>query len=141
MPASVTHTATDNCGVPKVDPYIQIRTDGSCANNYTLTRTWTAMDACNNTDTKSQNITVQDTTAPVIESAPGDTIVNICKDPLSNAPSLKVTDNCDPDKTVPAICCVDGVGVKRTLSAQDSRGNAATNKVQTIGFVGCAPEF
>lgn len=134
VPPPASPTATDNCGGTPVVSSDRTRTDGSCPNNYSLTRTWTATDACGNTDTKSLVITVRDATSPVIDSAPADTTVNICSDPLPTAPSLNVIDNCDPPKTVPAVCCVDGAGVKRTWSSMDSCGNAATSRVQTIGF-------
>ena len=41
-------------------------TPGTCANNYTVTRTLTATDACGNTATASQVITVIDNTPPTI---------------------------------------------------------------------------
>jgi hypothetical protein len=39
-------------------------TPGTCANNYTITRTFSATDACGNTATASQAITVIDNTPP-----------------------------------------------------------------------------
>ena len=49
-------------------------TAGSCDQEYTLTRTWTARDNCDNLTTASQTITVVDTTAPVA-TAPQDIVV------------------------------------------------------------------
>src|SRR5260221_2278472 len=42
-----------------------VSTPGSCAGNYSVTRTWTATDKCGNSSTASQTINVQDATAPV----------------------------------------------------------------------------
>jgi hypothetical protein len=47
VPAAATLTATDNCSTPVVT-YNEVRTYGHCSGNYTLTRTWTATDACGN---------------------------------------------------------------------------------------------
>jgi hypothetical protein len=60
-PADV--TATDNCDAPSV-VLTEVRTDGNCPSNYTLTRTWVATDACGNQSSATQVVTVQDTTAP-----------------------------------------------------------------------------
>ena len=46
-------TATDTCDPsPSID-FVETRADGSCADSYTLTRTWTATDNCGNTDRQS----------------------------------------------------------------------------------------
>ena len=47
-----------------------LKRPGTCANEYTLTRTFIATDACGNTATASQTITVTDNTAPVFTSVP-----------------------------------------------------------------------
>jgi hypothetical protein len=48
--------------------------NGNCANNYTLTRTWTATDESGNETVYTQIVTVQDTTKPVfVEDLPQDT--------------------------------------------------------------------
>ena len=53
---------------------VEQTTAGSCDQEYTLTRTWTARDNCDNLTTASQTITVVDTTAPVA-TAPQDIVV------------------------------------------------------------------
>src|SRR6185295_11077865 len=66
VPAAVTLTATDNCDSNVTVNRTETRANGSCPNNYTLTRTWTATDSCGNQSTKTQVVTVHDTTAPVL---------------------------------------------------------------------------
>jgi len=55
-PADASLTLTSN----------DVTTPGSCPGNYSITRTWTATDDCNNSATASQTINVQDITAPTI---------------------------------------------------------------------------
>ena len=64
--------------------------------NYTITRTWTATDASGNSSSKSQVITVEDKTAPVI-SCPASVTIN-CQAPTTTAAngSATATDNCSP---------------------------------------------
>ena len=61
-PSVATVTATDNCQGAITPVYVQTSTqtiNGSCTdNNYTLTRKWTATDACGNATTGTQIITV-----------------------------------------------------------------------------------
>ena len=45
-----------------------------------ITRTWTFTDACGNTATATQTITVHDQTAPVFATAPGDITVECIGD-------------------------------------------------------------
>ena len=56
--------AADNCE-PVVDiAYLgEVRTDGSCEDTYTLTRTWRTTDCAGNVHEQSQTIEVQDTTS------------------------------------------------------------------------------
>ncbi|WP_164972836.1 hypothetical protein, partial [Lacibacter luteus] len=65
VPAAGTATATDKCdAAPKVTYLGETRVDGNCAGNYKLIRSWKAEDACGNSVTKTQTITVTDNTAP-----------------------------------------------------------------------------
>ena len=47
---------------------------GSCAQSYTIVRTWTATDPCGNVSSASQTITVDDNTAPTITCPPDITV-------------------------------------------------------------------
>jgi hypothetical protein len=46
--------------------FADTRTNGSCNDNYTLARVWTAVDSCGNSNNCTQIVTVQDTTRPAI---------------------------------------------------------------------------
>lgn len=85
-------TATDNCGNPTV-VFTEVRTNGDCPYDYTLTRTWVATDSCDNETVHVQIITVQDTTKPIfVETLPPDVLVNC--DAVPNGVVLTATDNC-----------------------------------------------
>jgi hypothetical protein len=90
VPAAAILTATDNCLIPVIT-YSEIRTSGSSPYNYTLTRTWTATDACGNSS-KTQVITVQDTQAPIPTIATLATLTGECSVVVTTAPTA--TDNC-----------------------------------------------
>jgi hypothetical protein len=59
-------TATDNCGSPTVTHVSDVITNQTCANRFTLTRTYRATDASGNSATCSQVITVNDDAPPQI---------------------------------------------------------------------------
>jgi hypothetical protein len=130
VPAPADVTATDNCD-GALTPEFDEQSDGqSCPE--TITRTWLATDACGNSVSKSQTITVNDTIGP--ELVCGEDLVEMgdagC---LSLIPDIlfTVTDNCDPDPAVtqdPATGTqVTGPGsFPVTLTAVDSCGNTTT---------------
>ncbi len=133
VPAAAVLTATDNCDAPTVT-YAEVRTNGNCPSNYTLTRTWTATDACGNTSSKSQTITVQDTQAPVLSVAPADATVEC--NAVPTAAVLTATDNCDaPIVTYAEVRtngnCPSNYTLTRTWTATDACGNITTAS-QTI---------
>ncbi|MDB5232453.1 MAG: hypothetical protein JWN76_3258 [Chitinophagaceae bacterium] len=139
-PANV--TASDNCPGLSVVSFNETRTDGNCAGNYTLTRTWSVTDASNNTTTATQVITVQDTQAPVITTAAGSLNRTIeCSDGTGITAALALvpaaTDNCSgasirllTDNTTAS--CGSTYTRVRTWNFVDACGNTSTAFTQTI---------
>ncbi|MCB2206311.1 hypothetical protein KQI65_16325 [bacterium] len=63
-------TATDNCDPnPVITILSTVTSPGNCPNEYSVTRTWVAVDNYNNADTCSQTIFVEDNTPPVVTAA------------------------------------------------------------------------
>ncbi len=101
IPSVPSITASDNCDDDVEVVFNEVRTDGSCDYNYTLTRTWTASDNCGHSIVHEQVITVQDILAPeLIGIIPdGETGMNLCFDAIPAGPGtddIKVlySDNC-----------------------------------------------
>ncbi len=69
----------------------------NCTHGYTLIRIWTAEDAIGQITRDSQQIVIQDNTAPSIAGVPADVTVD-CDDPLV-PPVITIDDNCDPSTT------------------------------------------
>ncbi len=135
VPEPATPTAADNCDLAPAITYNEARTDGDCANNYTLTRTWTATDVCGNAASASQVITVQDTKAPTLGGVPADTTVECDEVPEPATPTA--ADNCDEtvevqftETTTPGSCA-DSYTILRTWTATDVCGNSVSDS-QTI---------
>ncbi|WPV64678.1 gliding motility-associated C-terminal domain-containing protein [Chitinophaga sp. LS1] len=137
--------ATDNCSTVKIS-YSQSKAtiSGACANNYQLIRTWVAKDECGNTNTWKQTITVQDTTRPVIGTAPADAIVS-CGGTIPAEATLYASDNCDANFPKRATMTTDpytvdvcnGYTITRRWNVTDACGNAAIEKVQVITITAC----
>jgi len=139
VPAAATVTASDNC-TTSIPSFTEVRTNGNCPNNYILTRTWSTTDASHNTTTQRQVITVQDTKAPVLSTAPADATENC--DAIPAAAILTATDNCDGAPVVTYIqtstqdANVSNVGhynytITRTWTATDACSNSSS-KTQVI---------
>jgi hypothetical protein len=90
-------TATDDCDPNPTIGYSDVVTPGDCPNEETITRTWTATDACGKTSSCVQTVEVVDSTPPVIDPNAPDTITP------PDAPisfTATATDNCDSDPSV-----------------------------------------
>ncbi|HNW77159.1 MAG TPA: hypothetical protein PKJ28_09770, partial [Bacteroidales bacterium] len=128
-------TVTDACDPAPSLTYHDVTSPGSCPQEYSITRTWTATDACGNTSTASQTINVEDHTAPVITGVPPAATIECPSTPIFA--TLTVTDACDPapsltynDITTPGSCPQE-YSVTRTWTAEDACGNSSTAS-QTI---------
>ncbi|KJD35539.1 hypothetical protein PW52_07185, partial [Tamlana sedimentorum] len=134
VPAAETLTATDICGSATVS-VSDVRTDGDCLNSYTIARTWTATDECGLTTSYTQNIIVQDTTAPTFnETMPRDITVEC--DAVPDAETITASDNCG-DATVTVVDtrtdgnCISNYTISRVWTATDECGLTTTH-TQTI---------
>ena len=144
-PVSTAPTATDNCDSSLNPNYLgEERAVGACPNSYTLTRKWSATDACGNESAiQSQTINVVDTTPPTL-NLPADTSVE-CTDDTSSDSTGKATgtDSCGSVKiteTESSVSgsCGDTVVITRTWTATDACGNS-TSGTQTITVVDTTP--
>ena len=132
IPPVGTVTAVDNCSEDIVISYLgETRTNGACLNTYTLARTWSVQDECNNSATKSQIISVQDITSPVFSFVPASVTVNCQSVPVVGNPSA--TDNCDASVTFTYLgeirtngACPGSYALHRSWKAEDNCGNTAT---------------
>src|SRR5204862_3091694 len=102
---------------------------GACANESTVTRTFTARDACGNTATATQVITIEDNTPPVFGTIPGPSTIECPATPSFASPTA--TDACGTptitftDATVPGACANEFTGT-RTCTASNECGSIAT---------------
>ena len=90
-------TATDACDPDPVITFSDMVAPGTCPQELTIARTWTATDAHDNTSSCVQTVQVVDTTPPVIDSNAPATITP------PDAPisfTATATDNCDSDLSV-----------------------------------------
>ena len=128
-------TVTDDCGSKIELNYVDITTSRSCANSYTITRKWTAKDACENSSFATQIITIQDTEAPVFTSLVPVHLVVSC-DVIPKPETIQAVDNCGTvniifSETKEEGACSSNFTLKRKWTAHDSCGNIS-NILQEI---------
>ncbi|KFE99116.1 choice-of-anchor L domain-containing protein, partial [Flavobacterium hydatis] len=143
-PVFAVATATDNSGTVSSLTFADVNTPGSCPGTYSITRTWTAKDACNNTSLPvSQTINVVDTTPPTWTTAP--TALNVtlqCSDTAgltaAQASAPVATDACSTvtyTKVSGAFVagnCANAGTYTNTWKATDVCTNESTVFTQTI---------
>jgi len=118
---------------------------GICDDEYTLIRTWTAVDCAYNTGSSVQTVTVVDDSPPVLTRYPEDEEVDCDCDPLDGVPDVDAVDNCDLDgedvvfsQVTTAGTCDHTYTITRTWDAKDSCGNIV-NHVQVLSVVDTEP--
>ncbi|MEY8849329.1 hypothetical protein AB9K26_10960, partial [Psychroserpens sp. XS_ASV72] len=84
----------DNCSNGLEATYSDAITNGVCANEYTITRTWTLVDECGNENIQIQTINVVDTTDPTF-TVPAGTIIECDQDATDLNLTGDVTDEAD----------------------------------------------
>src|SRR5206468_4810364 len=98
-----------------------------------LTRTYRATDACGNSQTCTQTITVNDTTAPAISCPAAVTVACASAVPAPDTASVTASDNCGGAPVVSfvgdsmsASNCLNQFKITRTYRATDACGNSQT---------------
>ncbi|WP_223033568.1 gliding motility-associated C-terminal domain-containing protein, partial [Hanstruepera marina] len=129
VPAPGDLTANDNC-TGDITVTGSDSTDSSDPCNIIITRTWTFTDACNNSSSVSQTITVADTIAPVAPSAPADTSYECIAD-VPAPGDLTANDNCAGDITVTGSDSTDSsdpcnIIITRTWTFTDACNNSSS---------------
>jgi len=131
VPAMISLTANDNCSGEIIVQGVDVTTQGNCPNSYTIVRTWTFTDACGNSSSVSQNITVNDTIAPVAPTAPAD-VTLACGGDVPAMISLTANDNCSGEITVQGVDvttpgnCPNSYTIVRTWTFTDACGNSSS---------------
>ena len=151
VPVFANATATDNCIAAFTLTSSDVTTPGTCAGSYSVTRIWTATDACGNSSAASQTINVQDITAPVIGALPATSTIDCPATPEFAVATA--TDVCGSDFALTfndettSGTCAGSYSVTRTWTATDACGNSSaasqTINVQdvTVPVITCAPDI
>ena len=132
VPAPAPLSATDTCDEEVAVVLDEVRTAGECADDYTLTRTWTARDDCGNESAHSQVLTVVDTAPPTFPFRPGDVAVEC--DAVPRPPTMMVAvDRCDASvdtgfrETRIDGSCPHDYALERKWTATDNCRNVSTH--------------
>ncbi len=132
VPGETILPATDNCDAFVFVALEADTTLGNCPGNYVVMRRWIAVDDCDNRDTVSQTITVQDLTAPMLANVPSDLTISCDSVPMAST-MVTATDNCDATpmvtfnenstQTATGACSDFNYVISRTWTATDNCGN------------------
>ncbi|MGZ5530052.1 MAG: Ig-like domain-containing protein, partial [Limisphaerales bacterium] len=137
-------TATNACGGNTgivITHLADSNSTSNCINRFTITRTYIATDACGNSSSKSQTITINGTTPPTITAFPADSTVSCASAvPGANDSLVTATNACGGNSgviishnadVITTSNCLSRFTVSRTYVATDACGNSVS-KIQTI---------
>ena len=137
IPGIPTVTATDNCSDATIT-YEETDNGENCP--LLITRTWTAVDECGNSQSISQVVTVVDEEAPILSGGSSGTITYDCGETPEAPIAPNASDNCDNDVNITLTTnptsplCPDGPeGTMYTWTATDDCGNSSSQTF-TIQF-------
>ncbi|MDZ7878194.1 MAG: gliding motility-associated C-terminal domain-containing protein [Saprospiraceae bacterium] len=146
VPTAITPSVSDLCDQNPRVTFVETRENGTCVGSYKLIRTWTATDACGNSSTASQTISVGDTDGPILVGVPTNTTLN-CNETVPSGAVVTSTDACDPsprvvmsDNTIRGNC-VGSYKIVRTWTATDACGNTSTASQEISVGDNAAPVF
>jgi len=147
IPAVGSPTASDGCGGSVGIAYNgQTVSNILCTDKYTLTRRWTATDACGNTQTATQRIVVSDTQKPDFTNTPANVTVQCDAVPPIAAPTA--TDNCDATvavtyngQTTAAGACPNAYTLTRRWTASDNCSNTRSFSQRIVVVDNSKPVF
>jgi hypothetical protein len=134
IPVTPTVTATDNCG-----GIIEVNFDENEESNdcgLVITRTWSAMDNCENAVSFTQSITVVDENAPILSGVPADDTVecDAIPAPAVVTASDNFTENLEVIFSADTTVLDCGQIIVRTWSVMDLCGNEVSDS-QTLTVV------
>src|SRR5207247_7493925 len=131
-PAFGTPTFADDCDQNLGVTFADETFPGSCPAAARIKRTWTATDACGNSATCSQTITLEDHTGPQVASCHSDLTIECPAQPTFGTPSF--AGSCDPnltvtfaDETLPASCPAVSK-VRRTWTGTEAGESSASRR-------------
>jgi len=144
LPANTgTATGGDNCTVSPAVTYTDVTVAGPlCPQEYTITRTWRVTDACGNTNTCNQTITLDDNSPPLI-TCPADVTIACNANTLpANTGTPITSDNCDATPTLTYVDVTiapprpNEYDIIRTWTATDDCGNSSscTQNIAVLDF-------
>jgi hypothetical protein len=144
-PAPANVTATDNCDSSVIVVFNETQEAGDCPQEYTIFRTWSAVDTCENAVSYTQVITITDNTAPTFNVENSE--ITVACDFVVDVVTPVATDNCDTTPTVTVASsstpgeCANEWTEMYTWTATDDCGNSSSVSL-TINYVDeVAPVF
>lgn len=127
VPPPALVTASDTCDTNVPVGFVESQADGACADQYTLTRSWTATDDCGNDVTGQQFVTVDDSTPPSI-TCPGNAVRECPADTsLAANGAASGSDNCGGTSFSSSDSVALGCGTTQTITRKWTASDECNN--------------